>query len=159
MPPAPKHPGARARRNTSSTASVLISDPEVEIPPLPGHPFAEDDEDWHPNAKAMWADLWSSPMAPEYADSDIHGMYVLLALYDDFYKATSFSARAKIAAEIRLSGQRFGTSPLDRRRLEWTIAQTEEAQDRGRRRRGQGDQPAKPPPLAANDPRAVLRAL
>jgi hypothetical protein len=65
----------------------------------------------------------------------------------------------ELAAEIRLSGQRFGISPLDRRRLEWTIAQTEEAQDRGRRRRGQTEEPTKPPPLAANDPRAVLRAL
>jgi hypothetical protein len=157
MPPAPKHPGARARRNQSSTASVLISDPEVEIPPLPtlseGRRGLAPQRQGHVERSLVVSD---GPGVRRFR----HPRHVCAAaLYDDFYKATSFSAGAKMAAEIRLSGQRFGTSPLDRRRLEWTIAQTEEAQDRGRRRRGQGEEPAKPPPLAANDPRAVLRAL
>jgi len=41
--------------------------------------------------------------------------------------------RKDIGAEIRLQGVRFGLSPIDRRRLQWEIEHTEEAQHRGQR--------------------------
>jgi hypothetical protein len=160
MPVAPKHPGARARRNKSSTAATLTerAPEDVDIPPLLAHPKADDGIDWHPNAKAMWADVWASPMSAEFDDSDIHQMYVLLRLVDMFWTVTSPTAMKDLAAEIRLSGQRFGISPLDRRRLEWQIEATKDAQDRGARRRGKVDPPA-PPPTGPLDPRAVLRSV
>lgn len=158
MPPQPKHPGARARTNRSSTAATLTErEPEdVRIPALPAHP--KDGESWHANAQAMWTDLWASPMSAEYDASDIHQMYVLLRLVDMFWRATTAQAMKDLAAEIRLSGQRFGISPLDRRRLEWQIEASEEAKDRGKRRRGREDPPA-PPPTGSADPRAVLRSV
>lgn len=160
MPPAPKHPGARARRNRSSTASVLTQpeQDDVEIPSLPEHPRTADGIDWHANAKAMWRDIWSSPMAPEFDSSDIHQMFILLRLVDRFWSTDSMTGMKDLAAEIRLSGQRFGISPLDRRRLEWQIEQSEDAKDRGRRRRDPEARPA-PPKKPVSDPRSVLRAL
>lgn len=160
MPPAPKHPGARARRNKSSTASVLTT-PEagdVEIPGLPPHPKVDDGIDWHPSAVKMWNNLWASPMAAEYVDADIDQMYILIRMVDRFWSTDSMTGMKDLAAEIRLSGQRFGISPLDRRRLEWQVEQTEEAKDRGQKRRGPVDPPVAPPSGSA-DPRAILRSV
>lgn len=158
MPTPLKHPSARARRNKSSSAATLQQpEPdEIVIPDLPPHPRAVDGHDWHEMAQQMWADLWASPMAAEYDDSDINQMYILLRLVDRFWTTESMSGMKDLAAEIRLSGQRFGITPLDRRRLEWQIEQTKDAQDRGKRRRGQVDPPA-PPPTGESDPRAALR--
>jgi hypothetical protein len=160
VPTMPKHPGARARRNKSSTAAMLTTREaeDIEVPDLPAHPRAADGIDWHANAMAMWTDLWSSPMAAEYDDSDVHQMFILLRLVDRFWSTDSMTGMKDLAAEIRLSGQRFGISPLDRRRLEWQIEQTENAKDAGKRRRAREDPPVAPPSGAA-DPRAILRSI
>jgi hypothetical protein len=158
MPTMPKHPGARARRNKSSTAAMLTTREaeDVEVPDLPVHTKADEGVDWHENAKAMWTDLWSSPMSSEYDDSDIHQMFILLRLVDQFWSTNSTSGMKELAAEIRLTGQQFGVNPLARRRLEWQIQENEEKADRGKRRRAREDPPTAPPSGAA-DPRAILR--
>jgi len=58
-------------------------------------------------------------------------------------------ARTKIllAGEIRLASQAYGLSPLDRRRLKWTIAGEEEATNRSRNRRSAAIKPADDPRL------------
>jgi hypothetical protein len=105
---------------------------------------------------AWWADVWLSPMAPEFDESDKHGLFALALLVDDFWTADNPSTRAKVAAEVRQQGQRFGLSPIDRRRLQWEIERSEEAQEKGNRRREQ----AKPAPAKGGaDPRSVLRAV
>jgi hypothetical protein len=68
-------------------------------------------------------------MASEYLDADVHGLFRLAVLVDDYWCAGSPSGRKELAGEIRLQGQAFGLTPLDRRRLEWTVGQVE---DRGR---------------------------
>lgn len=148
MPPTPKHPSARARRNKVSTAATLVAPTEVSVPDLP------DDREWHPQTLAWWADVWRSPMAPEFDQSDVHGLLVLAVLVDGFWLKPHWTA----AAEIRLQGQRFGLSPIDRRRLQWEIEKVDEAQDRGQRRRAAN--PGRPAAKkAAADPRAHLRAV
>jgi hypothetical protein len=82
-----------------------------------------------------WADLWSAPMSAEYHSSDRHGLFVLAGLMEDYYRAGSATGRKEAATEIRLQRKDFGLTPYDRRRLEWTIETTEEAKDRGVRRR------------------------
>ena len=69
--------------------------------------------------RAWWADLWASPMAPEYDDSDRHGLLMLAALVDDLWRAKTARDRLAAAAEVRLQGARYGLSPIDRRRLQW----------------------------------------
>ena len=154
MPPAPKSNATRQRRNKTSTAATLERDHDVPTPPLP-----ERGEPWHPMTEQWWADVWASPMAPEFEKtSDTHGLNVLAALHDDFWNAPADKPRlrAELAAEIRLQEQRFGLSPIDRRRLQWEIEKGEQASERTRKRKAAGETPA---PSSGDDPRSVLRAV
>jgi hypothetical protein len=119
----PKPAGTRRRRNRASTARELSPAPTASGPELPA------ERDWHTLTARWWADVWSSPMAGEYLDADVHGLFRLAVLVDDYWRAETPTARKDLAGEIRLQGQAFGLTPLDRRRLEWTVGQVE---DRGR---------------------------
>jgi hypothetical protein len=133
-----------ARRNRSTTKATLSAVHDVKAPPLP------DDREWHPRTREWWADVWASPMAPEYEDSDRHGLFILAALVDQFWLKPHWTA----AAEIRLQRQCFGLSPIDRRRLQWEIEKVDEAQARGARRRA-----STPKPAPTDDPYGALRAV
>jgi hypothetical protein len=146
--PAPKHPSVRARRNKTSTAATLSAVHDVVAPPLPTRL-------WHEQTRAWWSDLWASPMAPEYDESDRHGLFALAVLVDDFWRTEDPKLRKEIAAEIRQQRQGFGLTPIDRRRLQWEIERVDEAQDRADRRRAG---PAAPKTPAA-DPRGGLYAV
>lgn len=149
MPAQKKHPSVRARANRASTAATLsgVGRRSPELPDL---------RIWHPQTLAWWSDMWAAPMSNEYHDSDEHQLIVLAMLMDDFFSAESSSMRKNLSEEIRQHRTAFGLTPYDRRRLEWTIEQTEEAQDRGKSRRARQGVP-QPKPDA--DPRAVLRAV
>lgn len=167
--PAAKPAGARARRNKHSTNAQLVEltpeeREELIVPDLPLHPMAEDGRNWHFMTIAWWMDTWQSPMAQEYVDSDIHGMYLLAVIVDDFWRAKTPRERQAAAGEIRLQAVRYGISPFDRRRLQWEIVKTEDARDRHRRRKSReaaGEPPAAAAaaPVAGHDPRGVLRSV
>lgn len=144
MPPLPKR--NPARRNKSTTKATLSLVHSVKAPALPTH------REWHPQTLQWWADIWASPMAPEYHDSDRHGLFSLAMLEDDFWRAESPTERTRLAAEIRLQRQCFGLTPMDRRRLQWEIERGEEAQDKGRARR----EAAAPKGPRKADPRAAV---
>lgn len=152
MPAAKKHPSVRARGNRASTAATLPAN--VKRGPVPALPGTRE---WSALTLEWWRDLWASPMSPEYHESDRHQIVVLAMLMDDFFTAESRTMRKEISAEIRQHRAAFGMTPYDRRRLEWTIEQAEDAKDRGKGRRdrsagGQSKQPAA-------DPRSVLRVV
>lgn len=84
-------------------------------------------------------------MATEYVRADAHALFRLAVLVDMFWIEPS----AKLAAEIRLQQQAFGLTPLDRSRLEWSIEHTEQAKDRGERKRSERA-------IIASDPRELL---
>lgn len=132
--PAPKR--KPARRNRTATAATLRVVHDVEAPDLPESTM------WHRQTLEWWEDIWSSPMAPEFDSSDRHGLFSLAMLVNDFWMADSASDRAKLSAEIRLQRQCFGLTPIDRRRLQWEIERTDEAQDKGRKRRSSVQKPA-----------------
>lgn len=131
MPRLPKHPSTRARRNKTAGARTLSAVHDVETPELPDLP----DWEWHPMTERFWSDIWASPMAPEYDESDLHGLWMLAALVDQYWSAPT----AGVLAEIRLQRQCFGLTPLDRRRLQWEIDRGDEA-DRATRERRNRDQ-------------------
>lgn len=147
MPPQPKR--NPARRNKSATRATLTRDHDLIAPALP-----ERENGWHHLTEEWWADIWASPMAPEYDSSDLHGLYVLADLIDAYWLEDSARARAALAAEIRLQRQCFGLTPIDRRRLQWEIERTDEAQDRGAKRRAAKPRVEADPSV---DPRSVLR--
>lgn len=133
MPRPLKHPSVRQRTNkTPGAATLRVLEPdEVVIPDMP-ELYDEDGhlKPWTSHAVRYWRTIWSSPMAPEYHKSDIEGLYRLLALVNAFWIKPSMS----LNGEIRLYEAQFGLNPLARRRLEWQIETTEEAQDRGEKR-------------------------
>lgn len=141
--PAPKHASVRARQNKTSTASTLRLVHDVKAPDLP-------DGQWHEMTEAWWRDVWASPMAPEYDDSDRHGLFILAMLVNEFWERPTREA----AAEIRLQRQAFGLTPIDRRRLQWEIEKADEATERGSRRRAAVPKAVK----KADDPRTALGA-
>jgi hypothetical protein len=153
MPPPPKPPHLRQRRNKATTAANLPSSAESagnDVPPMCDHPAG----DWHPMVKEWWASVWRSPMASEYLDADKRGgLYQLLMLHQDFWSAESAKNRVEVAKEIRLQEVRFGLSPIDRRRLQWTVEQGEAAAERTETRR----EARKAPKARAVDPRRALK--
>lgn len=149
MPAHLKDPSVRARANKASTRATLSADHDVEAPPLPeGFP-------WHSLTQKWWADLWLSPMAPEYAGMDIHGLYRVAMLMNDFWLAETPKQRAEIQVRLEKADADFGTNPLARRRLEWQIEATEDSKAKGAKRKA-AETPNTAQPEPSTDPRLKL---
>src|SRR5689334_19049717 len=120
----PKDPAVRQRRNKVSTAANLEGKARRrKVPELPTRMVVELGEgierelEWHERTVAFWEDIWRSPMAAEFHESDVHQLYILADLVDAYWHHPSTT----LATEIRLQRQCFGLTPIDRRRLEWAI--------------------------------------
>lgn len=148
MPAQKKDPSTRARRNTAPTAAKLQVVLAAEVPPMPSG------VEWHPQAEAWWSDVWSSPMSPEWDESDLHNVTICAMLYNDIWRAETAKDRKDAASEYRLQRKDLGLTPYDRRRLEWTIETADEAREKGEKRRSKTP-PKKP--TAGADPREGLR--
>jgi hypothetical protein len=125
MPPQPKDKSIRQRRNVSPSRANLPPEqqPRKRAPSLPK---LGDGQAWHKMTRAWWHDIWNSPMAEEYLRADEHALYRLAMLIDSYWTKPTVG----LASEIRQQQQAFGLTPLDRRRLEWSIEQVEAAQSR-----------------------------
>ena len=157
--PPPKDPKTRSRRNRASTARTFDDDgtarPEpAQAPALPELEVTVTQSDgstrqepyrWHPRTDAWWARVWDSPMRDEFLWVDVEGLYRLAMLVDRFWRGA-----IDLAGEIRLQGQLFGLTPIDRRRLQWEVARVEKGE------RERGEQPPKQP---VADPRSMLFAV
>lgn len=150
MPAKKKDPSVRARRNVAATASTLTASTNP-VPAMPAGPI------WHAETIRWWNDVWSSPMSPEWDESDEHNVILCALLYNDIWLAESAKERKDAAGEFRLQRKDLGLTPYDRRRLEWSIESADEARDRGQQRRAR--QAPKAPVAGATDPRSVLRAV
>jgi len=97
-------------------------------------------------------------MAPEYAATDVHGLFRVAMLMNDFWLAETPKERAEIQVRLEKADADFGTNPLARRRLEWQIAETEDRQAKSRRRRAEESrQQAQQAPVdSSGDPRLRL---
>lgn len=149
MPAPKKDASVRARRNKTAGRATISAREGVEVPPLPAG------REWHPQTEAWWADVWSSPMAAEWDESDRGNVTMAALIYNDMWDAETAKERKDAAAEFRLQRVDLGLSPYARRRLEWTIASAGEATERTKRRREQ----APSAPVGGVDPRSALRAV
>lgn len=158
---ASKPEGVRARRNKASTRTTLqpVKNPgTVKVPPLPS------DRPWHKRTIEHWDAVWQTPMAPEFdLDADYRALVMLAEMWDDYYTLgddTELSLDKKARLRTNLMGlilrneQRFGLTPLDRRRLQWEIDRGEEAEAKTRKRKN--ERVARAPDPAEVDPRALL---
>jgi hypothetical protein len=87
-------------------------------------------------------------MASQYVEADVAGLFRIVVLTQSFL-ATPTPA---ISAELRQLSFNYGLSPMDRRRLQWTIVKTEEAVTGAERRRGRAASA-----VIDQDPRDVLK--
>lgn len=142
--PPPKDPSVRSRRNKTTTRATLSAETKVKAPTLPTGVR------WNTHTRAWWRDIWASPMAAEWTDSERHELFMLAVLVNAFWDDPG---NLKLAAEIRMQRQCFGLTAVDRRRLQWEIEKVEGAKK-------------KPPPRKATkaptkkaDPRRHLSAV
>ena len=140
--PAPKPAATRQRRNRVSTATTLVLAHRARVPKLPPRP----DGAWHAMTVGWWRDIWRSPMAAEFVQADIHGLYRLAVLVDAFWEEPS----VKLHAEIRAGSQCYGLTPIDRRRLQWEVQRVEGVE---------ATRPARPRADPNVDPRDVLQVV
>lgn len=150
--PIPKEASVRARRNKNSTNAILRAVPGAKVPTLPKG------RKWHPMTVAWWTDTWKSPMAPEFTESDFHGIARMSYIVDLYHLAADdedLRTMLATSVEIRHLGQSFGLTPIDRRRLQWTIEQGEAAEEKTTQRRNTQAQVRKPRAVPS-DPRELL---
>lgn len=171
MPTPLKDHTVRARANKSSTRAVLQEQYEGEIDPpvLPARYVQRKIKDkrgcierveqvettWQPLTLAMWDDIWASPMAREWLDSDVYGLYAMAILFDEFL----LNPCARTHGEYDRARKSYGLTPIDRRRLEWKVEMSSSAQAEGNKRRAaevvaaEAARQAPATPTEANDPR------
>ena len=113
--PVPKNAKVRQRRNKVATARELATEERRRYAPRLGE--RADETPWDARTLAWWRDVWHSPMAAEFLRADVHALYRLAELVEMFWRAPG----KELAAEIRLEQQAFGLTPIDRRRLQWSI--------------------------------------
>lgn len=155
--PAPKNPKVRQRVNKHTTAATIAADPILAMD-LPPRDLLSVDGAWHAMTIKWWTDVWDSPMRDEFVKADIHALYRLAMLVDAYWKSELPKDLIALSAEIRLTGQNFGLTPLDRRRLQWTVATTKTAERKAASPAGSRGEDEKPRGKAT-DPRGFLRAI
>lgn len=109
----PKPKAERQRMNKTQGARLPRSGSGRDAPEWPGDP------DICVYASDYWEMIWSSPMGLVYLDADIPALVRLTELVHMW----SAGKEQGILGEIRNLEDRFGLSPLSRRRLEWEIVQ------------------------------------
>ena len=114
--PPPKPAAQRRRRNRASAPVKLSAERAAQgkTPTLPGAKrYAKTTRDW-------WATVWASPMATIWLEADVPALVRLATLIE---LVNQGEATAMVLAEIRQLEDRFGLSPLARRRLQWEVEQ------------------------------------
>lgn len=119
MPPLPKPPGQRVRRNKEQKEwKQLPADGSgLEAPPLP-----EKDPDWLPETGEKWGRLWASPMATTFTEADRIALERMALLWDEISRGNTGGGRLNAVQNLE---DRFGISPKSRRQLQWEIKQAE----------------------------------
>jgi hypothetical protein len=113
----PKPAALKRRRNVDPSAAKFVG-VRAEKPSLP--------EGFLPATVEWWNAIWDSPMASIWLASDAPELLVMARLQDRV-NAGDFSAT--LLGELRQLKDRFGLSPLARRRLAWEVSQAADVDD------------------------------
>lgn len=113
--PPPKRPEERRRRNKTAGPVTVRLEPEPARSVVPELPR---DGELLPETRAYWQTLWASPMAAMWLDVDVPALVRLTMLVEQIGRG---SASTRVLSEIRALEDRFGLSPLARRRLQWEM--------------------------------------
>ena len=109
MATVPKPAGQRRRRNRAPQPVRLPAERRAgSAPPLAG------EETFSPSTRAWWETVWRSPLAAQYLDVDVVPLTRLAVLVD---RASRGELPERMLGELRLLEDRYGLSPISRRRL------------------------------------------
>jgi len=137
-----KHPSARQRTNTVSTArEIVLRSADDELLPVPALPLRTEVEgkygrpaEWHPQTVVTWAQMWQFPLVYQAPEVDRHLMLVYISMLDQFfYRADKNLPLTELAKELRPYAEQWGIGEKSRRHLQITIQEAEEAMERGRK--------------------------
>jgi hypothetical protein len=88
------------------------------------------EKDWHPEAMELWVEVWTSPMADEYQGGDYAAVRRLMLIEQALWEAAERGKTvglATLTAEATRLSKQLGLTPMARRSLQWTVAQTGES--------------------------------
>ncbi len=111
--PVPKAPGQKRRRNVTVRPEKLAAS-HGRAPLLPGAELLT------ASTVGWWETVWASPMAAVWLPADVPALVRLALLMELSFLG---EASAALLGEIRQLEDRFGLSPLARRRLQWEVDQ------------------------------------
>lgn len=119
MPPAPKDPELRQRRNKPSS-SATIDAAGARKPALGRH--RSDGGEWAPETRRWWAAIWSSRIVERWRDAHVPGLLRLARMVDDYWHEADALRARQIHAEIRMVEREYGLTPMAGRSLGWTFS-------------------------------------
>lgn len=135
MPPTPKHPSVRARRNKPTVTKEIALPEPLERPELPPRWIKSKDGtrtlgSYHPNALEAWDRIWSIPEVTEdLLPHELSGLVRLVAQETQFWEKFENGESTVMAAEAILKTEReYGLTRVRRYQLGWVVAATEESQ-------------------------------
>lgn len=112
--PIPKAAGQRRRRN-KTVGETQVALRRAAKPPCPVDSDA---------ARAWWDRQWDSDLAKVWLEVDVPAIERLVMLIESLKGGVN----GAILSEIRQLEDRFGLSPLSRRRLQWEVEQAGESE-------------------------------
>jgi len=114
MPPTPKPPSQRRRRNAGQKQwrELPAEGRRGAAPELPGEGWLDSTVEW-------WQTIWRSPMATAWLPADVDALERLAQLRDQQYRG---DLPISGLAPMQALEDRFGLSPKARRTLQWEIA-------------------------------------
>jgi hypothetical protein len=122
MPPTPKPPGQRRRRNVEQSKWR-----ELPRAGRTGEPPALPDRPWLARTVAWWETAWQSPMATAWEDADVDGLVRLAELKDLFARG---DAPATALSAMQQLEDRYGLNPKSRQQMLWMIPGEDEKRGR-----------------------------
>lgn len=73
-----------------------------------------------PETRLWWKTVWASPMSGVWLEADVPALARLAGLVDRLHRG---EVSRDVLTEIRALEDRFGLSPMARRRLQWELEQ------------------------------------
>lgn len=143
----PRKAGAQRTDRRKPTKKLTAPSEAVEVPELPPAEQWTSTGVWSKPVLSWWNDIHKSPMAGEFAGSDLHGLYVAANYLNEALNPRNNAAeRLKLALAWERAIKAYGLTPNARENLRWTISQAEQAEHRTRdlRAKKQTTEPSEP---------------
>ncbi|MGP5342948.1 phage terminase small subunit [Corynebacterium casei] len=127
----PRKAGAQRTDRRKPTKKLTAPSDAVKVPSLPQADEWTSTGTWSKPVVAWWQDIHRSPMAGEFTESDLHGLYVAANYLNEALNPRNAAAeRLKLGQAWERAIKAYGLTPNARENLKWSISQAEQAEQR-----------------------------